>query len=127
MVVAVGTLSTRGWAKTTKEQVTELFNHYTESGHSQSVIYRDNIKSYAFTLAQYYQHPELMTSQIETDLRNLFSSIFPEGVDVTSTWKWDTDSDVRYVITIALRVMRNGEWYDATRSVNVDKGLVNNG
>ncbi|MCT7476120.1 hypothetical protein N5V81_14140 [Escherichia coli] len=31
-MIAVGTLSTRGWARTPQEKARELMNHYTESG-----------------------------------------------------------------------------------------------
>lgn len=121
-MIAVGTLSTRGWAKTTSEKITELMNHYTEAGWSQSVIYRGNIKSYAFTVAQYYQQPEMLCSQVETDLLRLFGNVFTEGVEVEARYEFVQDSDIRFNVIISLRVKVNGEWVDATRSVNVDPG-----
>lgn len=126
MVIAVGTISTRGWAKTTKDKITELMNHYTEAGYSQSQIYRDNIKSYSFACAQYAQQPDLLASQVEADLKRLFGAVFPEGVQAEASYQFLDDNEIRYRIIISLRVMADGEWYDATRSVNVNKGEVGN-
>lgn len=120
MAIAVGTVSTRGWARTTSEKITELMNNYTEAGYSQSVIYRDNIKSYAFAVAQYCQQPDLLCQQVEADLRRLYGNVFTEGVEVETAYEFLPDSDIRYRVVISLRVKVNGEWVDATRSVNVD-------
>lgn len=122
MGIAVGTVSTRGWARTTKEKITELMNHYTEAGYSQSVVYRDNIKSYAFACAQYAQQPDLLADQVTSDLTRLFGNVFPEGVQVDTSYQFIDSNEIKYRIVISLRVMENGEWYDATRAINVNKG-----
>lgn len=124
MPIAVGTLSTRGWARTAKEQIREAMNHYTESGSSQSQIYQGNVKSLAKTIQMYPQDPEGMSAQIKDDLTNLYGNIFPEGVEVTTTWEYLQDSDVRYRINISLRVMKNGEWIDAERYVETESSKV---
>ncbi|QVW56178.1 hypothetical protein pEaSNUABM6_00042 [Erwinia phage pEa_SNUABM_6] len=124
MVVAVGTLSTRGWAITTGDKITELMNHYTESGFSQSVIYRGNIKSFSYRCAAFAQDPEELASKVQQDLVALYGAVFPAGTEVECTYEYLADSDVRYRLIISLRVLpvANGDWVDAMRYVNVDKG-----
>ncbi|QVW28539.1 hypothetical protein pEaSNUABM8_00042 [Erwinia phage pEa_SNUABM_8] len=121
MVIAVGTVSTRGWAKTTKEKVKELMNHYTEAGYSQSVIYRGNVKSYAWACAQYAQDPDYLASQVETDLKRLYGNVFPEGVACDVTFRFIDSNQIKYSIDISLRVMVDGEWYDSTNALEVDR------
>ncbi|ANZ48330.1 hypothetical protein BIZ78_gp245 [Erwinia phage vB_EamM_Caitlin] len=120
MVIAVGTVSTRGWAKTTKEKITELMNHYTEAGYSQSVIYRDNIKSYSWSCAQYAQQPELLVQQVEADLRRLYGNVFPEGAEADVNYEFINDNKIKYRVIISLRVMVDGEWFDVTKALEVD-------
>ena len=117
----VGTLSVRGWAKTPEDRIRELMNHYTESGASQSVIYRGNIKSLAYTRAMLAQQPDAMASQVQADLIALYSSNFEDvecDVDVT----YEEDSDVRFNLNINLRVMYNGAWMDAVNYVETVNG-----
>lgn len=120
MVIAVGTVSTRGWARTTKEKITELMNHYTEAGYSQSVIYRDNIKSYSWSCAQYAQQPDLLAQQVEADLRRLYGNVFPEGAEAEASYQFIDANQLKYRIVISVRVMVNGEWFDATKALEVD-------
>lgn len=120
MVIAVGTVSTRGWAKTTKEKITELMNHYTEAGYSQSVIYRDNIKSYSWSCAQYAQQPDLLAQQVEADLRRLYGNVFPEGAEAEVNYQFIDSNQIKYRIVISVRVMVGGEWFDATKALEVD-------
>lgn len=120
MVIAVGTVSTRGWARTTKEKITELMNHYTEAGYSQSVIYRDNIKSYSWSCAQYAQQPDLLAQQVEADLRRLYGNVFPEGAEAEVNYQFIDANQIKYRIVISVRVMVDGEWFDATKALEVD-------
>ncbi len=120
MVIAVGTVSTRGWAKTTKEKITELMNHYTEAGYSQSVIYRGNVKSYAWSCAQYAQYPDLLAQQVEADLKRLYGNVFPEGAEAEVNYEFIDSNQIKYRIVISLRVMVNGEWVDSTKAIEVD-------
>lgn len=124
MVDAVGTLSVRGWATTVKDKITEIMNHYTEAGRSQSVIYRGNIKSYSYACALYAQNPDLLTRQVERDLTTLYGNLFPAGVEVDCTYSYLTDSTVRYRIIISFRVLptADGTWVDGVRYIEVDKG-----
>ena len=124
MVVAVGTLSTRGWAKTTGDIITELMNHYTEAGYSQSVIYRGIFKSFSFRCAAFAQDPEELASKVQQDLVSLYGGVFTAGVEVECTYEYLNDSDIRYRLIISLRVLPavGGDWVDAMRYVNVDKG-----
>ncbi|ANZ48055.1 hypothetical protein ASESINO_42 [Erwinia phage vB_EamM_Asesino] len=124
MPIAVGTVSTRGWARTAKEQIRELMNHYTEAGFSQSQIYQGNVKSLAKAQQIFSQDPEGLANRIKSDLENLYGNVFPEGVEVETTWEYLQDSDVRYRITISLRVMKNGEWIDAIRYVETESSTV---
>lgn len=124
MPIVVGTVSTRGWARTAKEQIRELMNHYTEAGFSQSQIYQGNVKSLAKAQQIFSQDPEGLANRIKSDLENLYGNVFPEGVEVETTWEYVQDSDVRYRITISLRVMKNGEWIDAIRYVETESSKV---
>ncbi|QVW55180.1 hypothetical protein pEaSNUABM29_00136 [Erwinia phage pEa_SNUABM_29] len=123
-MIAVGTLSTRGWARTPQEKIRELMNHYTEAGYSQSVIYQKNVKSLAYTQAVFAQDPDGMANQIKTDLENLYGNVFPEGVEVETSWDYMPDSDVRFRIYIALRVSEQGVWYDAERYVETETTVI---
>ncbi|AEP83858.1 hypothetical protein EXP36_00320 [Salmonella enterica subsp. enterica serovar Weltevreden] len=125
-MIAVGTLSTRGWARTPQEKARELMNHYTESGYSQSVVYRGNIKSLAYTQAVFAQDPDGMVAQIKMDLENLYGNVFPAGVEVETSWEFLKDSDVRYRIFISVRVQEvaDGEWYDVERYVDTESSAI---
>ncbi|AWN08964.1 hypothetical protein MLDJOKPK_00140 [Salmonella phage SPAsTU] len=125
-MIAVGTLSTRGWARTPPEKVRELMNHYTEAGYSQSVVYQGNIKSLAYTQAVYAQDPDGMVAQIKTDLEKLYGNVFPVAVEVETSWQYLPDSDVRYRIYISVRVQDvvDGEWYDAERYVDTESSVI---
>lgn len=124
MPIVVGTLSTRGWARTAKEQIRELMNHYTEAGFSQSQIYQGNVKSLAKSMQLYPQDPEGLAAQVKDDLTSLYGNVFPEGVEVNTNWEYLQDSDVRYRINISLRVMKNGEWIDAERYVETESSTI---
>lgn len=125
-MIAVGTLSTRGWARTPQEKARELMNHYTESGYSQSVVYRGNIKSLAYTQALYAQDPDGMVAQIKSDLEKLYGNVFPAGVEVATSWEFLENSDVRYRVFISVRVQEvtDGEWYDVERYVDTESSLI---
>ncbi|ENC1563158.1 hypothetical protein ABKB65_000943 [Salmonella enterica subsp. enterica serovar Bareilly] len=125
-MIAVGTLSTRGWARTPQEKARELMNHYTESGYSQSVVYRGNIKSLAYTQAVFAQDPDGMVAQIKMDLESLYGNVFPAGVEVETSWEFLKDSDVRYRIFISVRVQEvaDGEWYDVERYVDTESSAI---
>ncbi|AFQ96752.1 hypothetical protein STRATTON_40 [Erwinia phage vB_EamM_Stratton] len=124
MPIAVGTLSTRGWARTAKEQIRELMNHYTEAGFSQSQIYQGNVKSLAKAMQVFSQDPDGLANRVKSDLESLYGNVFPEGVEVTTSWEYAQDSDVRYRINISLRVMKNGEWIDTERYVETESSTV---
>lgn len=119
MPIAVGTLSTRGWARTPQEKIRELMNHYTESGVSQSIVYAGNIKSMAAQQANYAQDPDGMAAQVKNDLNELYGNIFPEGVEVDVEPSFLVDSTVRFQLNIELRVTDGGKEYDAVRFVHV--------
>ena len=119
MPIAVGTLSTRGWARTPQEKIRELMNHYTESGVSQSIVYAGNIKSMAAQQANYAQDPDGMAAQVKNDLNELYGNIFPEGVEVDVEPSFLADSTVRFQLNIELRVTDGGKEYDAVRFVHV--------
>lgn len=126
MPTAVGTLSTRGWAKTPEDMIRELMNHYTESGFSQSAVYRGQIKSLAYSKAVYAQQPDSMATAVQNDLLSLYGAVFNVGetinvecsVDVT----YETDSDVRFNLNINLRVRYNDVWMDAVNYVETVGG-----
>lgn len=127
MPIAVGTVSTRGWARTPREKIRELMNHYTESGYSQSMLYQGNIKSMAKAQQLFSQDPDGLANQIKKDLEWLYGNVFPEGVEVQTSWEFLNGSDVRYRINIALRVMSGGEWIDVERYVETENGTVEDG
>ena len=82
MAIAVGTVSTRGWAKTPRERIREMMNHYTEAGYSQSQIYQGNVRSLAKAKQMFAQDPDGLANRVKTDLTTLYEHIFPEGVEV---------------------------------------------
>lgn len=117
MEIVVGTLSTRGWSKTPEEKISDLMNNYTESGYSQSVIYRGKIRSLAYAEQSLSQDPDALASKITDDLMSLYGAVFPEGCEVDVTWNWEEGSDTRYRINMAIKVVENGKQYDASRYV----------
>lgn len=121
MPTGVGTLSLRGWALTPEDMIRELMNHYTESGVSQSVIYRGKIKSLAYTKAVYAQNPEGMASAVQVDLLALFGNVF-DDVECTVDVTYEEDSDVRFNLNIYLRVQYKGTWMDAVNYVETVDG-----
>ncbi|QXO09462.1 hypothetical protein pEaSNUABM11_00038 [Erwinia phage pEa_SNUABM_11] len=126
MPTAVGTLSTRGWAFTAEDKIRELMNHYTESGASQTVIYRGKIKSLAYTKAMNAQNPDNMATAVQTDLLALYGAVFNDAdsinVECTVDVTYEQDSDVRFNLNINLRVRVNGVWMDAVNYVETVDG-----
>ncbi|ECD1607310.1 hypothetical protein M8812_002353 [Salmonella enterica subsp. enterica serovar Bareilly] len=124
MAIAVGTVSTRGWAKTPRERIREMMNHYTEAGYSQSQIYQGNVRSLAKAKQMFAQDPDGLANRVKTDLTTLYEHIFPEGVEVETTWEYLPDTDVRYRIIIQARVMSGGVWYDVERYVETETSVI---
>ncbi|MGL5397244.1 MAG: hypothetical protein ACRDBQ_18505 [Shewanella sp.] len=122
MGIVVGRLSTLGWATTLKEKFNAVMDNYTESGYSQSVLYRGNVKSYAHALAMYSQDPESLAFQVQSDLLSLYKSVFPYGAEVEVVAQADGDeTSIRYKIVISVRVREtpDGQWYDASSYIEV--------
>ena len=124
MAIAVGTVSTRGWAKTPRERIREMTNHYTEAGYSQSQIYQGNVRSLAKAKQMFAQDPDGLANRVKTDLTALYEHIFPEGVEVETAWEYLPDTDVRYRIIIQARVMSGGVWYDVERYVETESSVI---
>ena len=124
MAIAVGTVSTRGWAKTPRERIREMMNHYTEAGYSQSQIYQGNVRSLAKAKQMFAQDPDGLANRVKTDLTALYEHIFPEGGEVETTWEYLPDTDVRYRIIIQARVMSGGVWYDVERYVETETSVI---
>lgn len=123
MVVAVGTVSTRGWAITPKDKIRELMNNYTESGQSQSIVYRGNIRSMAAAQADHSQNPDALAETVQSDLLALYGNVFgADNVKCNVDWTWVEDSDVRYKLIIELKVTENGSDYDAAQYVYTVNG-----
>lgn len=112
----VGTLSTRGWARTPEEKIRELINHYTESGYSQSVLYKGNIKSLSYIRALHQNDPAALAEEVQNSLigllRNVFSETYNE-VDVDVAAESDNGSDVIFRLVISARVTIHGQRFDA--------------
>lgn len=121
MKIVVGTVSTRGWAKTPEEKIHGIMNNYTESGYSQSVIYRGNIRSLAYAEQSLSQDPDAMAAKIAEDLTALYGAVFPEGCDVNVTWSWEENSNTRFNVQMAISVVENGKRYDASRYITAVK------
>ena len=118
----VGTVSTRGWAITPEERIREIINHFTESGYSQSVIYRGNIKSLSYLRASYMEDPVALAEAVRDSLKELLTNVFgAEGgvVDVEVTTESDRQSEVVYVLVISAMVTIDGNRYDIHDSVRL--------
>lgn len=118
----VGTLSTRGWARTPEEKLREIINHFTESGYSQSVLYRGNIKSLSYLRAMYIEDPAALAENVQLSLTTLIRNVFAETsnlVEVEVNTASDRDSEVVYRLMISARVTIAGQKYDAYDSVDI--------
>lgn len=118
----VGTVSTRGWAVTPEERIRELINHFTESGFSQSVLYRGKIKSLSYLRAQYSEDPSGLADAVRESLTELLQNVFgPEGgtVEVDTSTEPDGQSEVVYILVISALVTINGTRYDIHDSVRL--------
>lgn len=118
----VGTVSTRGWARTPEEKIREAINHFTEAGYSQSVLYRGKIKSLAYLRAMYVQDPEALAEAVRESLTTLLGNIFSADggkVEVDVTTEQDNQSEVVYVLVIAARVTLDNQQYDVANSVRL--------
>ncbi len=118
----VGTVSTRGWAVTPEERIREIINHFTESGFSQSVIYRGKIKSLSYLRACYLEDPASLADEVRDALTELLKNVFgPEGgtVEVETSTEPDGQSEVVYVLVITAMVTINGNRYDIHDSVRL--------
>lgn len=119
--IVVGTLSTRGWAKTPEEKIREVMNNYTESGYSQSVVYRGHIRSYAYARQQCAQQdPETLAEYVNADLLVLYGNVFPEKVSVETEVVYDEVQTERFALKIAVEIYDNGIPYSAEKYVNVE-------
>lgn len=124
MAIAVGTVSTRGWARTPRERIREAMNHYTEAGYSQSQIYQGNVRSLAKAQQMYAQDPDGLASKVKSDLTAIYGNIFPEGVEVETKWEYLPDTDVRYRVIIQARAKSGGIWYDVERYVETETSRI---
>lgn len=118
----VGTVSTRGWAITPEERIRELINHFTESGFSQSVIYRGKIKSLSYLRASYSDDPAALADAVRESLTELLQNVFgAEGgtVEVEASTEPDGQSEVVYALVITALVTINGIRYDIHDSVRL--------
>lgn len=119
--IVVGTLSTRGWARTPEEKIREVMNNYTEAGYSQSVIYRDNIRSYSYARQMCTQQdPDTLREYVENDLIILYGNVFPEKVSVTAEVVYDETETEKWKLKIAIEIYDNGIPYSAEKYVNVE-------
>lgn len=119
--IVVGTLSSRGWARTPEEKIREVMNSYTESGFSQSVIYRNNIRSYSYArqiCAQ--QDPDTLREYVENDLKILYGNVFPEKVSVEAEIVYSETEPEKWALKIAIEIYENGIPYSAEKYVNVE-------
>lgn len=118
----VGTLSTRGWARTPEEKLRELINHFTESGYSQSVLYKGNIKSLSYLRANYLDDPAALVENVQKSLTTLLRNVFSEPnceVSVEVSTESEAGSEVVYRLVISARVIIDGQKYDAYDSVEI--------
>lgn len=118
----VGTVSTRGWAITPEERIRELINHFTESGFSQSVIYRGKIKSLSYLRASHSDDPAGLADAVRESLTELLQNVFSaEGgtVEVEASTEPDGQSEVVYALVITALVTINGIRYDIHDSVRL--------
>lgn len=122
VTTVVGTLSTRGWARTPEEKIRELINHFTESGYSQSVLYKGSIKSLSYLRAAYIEDPTALAEEVQKSLTTLLRNVFFEPdsvVEVEVTSEADRGSEVIYRLVITARVTVAGQKYDVYDSVEI--------
>lgn len=122
VTTVVGTLSTRGWARTPEEKIRELINHFTESGYSQSVLYKGSIKSLSYLRAAYIEDPTALAEEVQKSLTTLLRNVFFEPdsvVEVEVTSEADRGSEVVYRLVITARVTVAGKKYDVYDSVEI--------
>ena len=122
VTTVVGTLSTRGWARTPEEKIRELINHFTESGYSQSVLYKGSIKSLSYLRAAYIEDPTALAEEVQKSLTTLLRNVFFEPdsvVEVEVTSEADRGSEVVYRLVITARVPVAGQKYDVYDSVEI--------
>lgn len=118
----VGTVSTRGWARTPEEMIREAINHFTEAGYSQTVLYRGKIKSLSMLRAMHVQSPEDLADAVRDNLTALLGNIFSADggkVEVDVTTESDGQSEVVYMLVIAARVTLNNQQYDVANNVRL--------
>lgn len=112
------TLSTKGWVYGLNEKVDLIFAYYLASQHSQSLHHRGHVKSFQYTVKNYYSDPWMLSKTVQNELEELLKHHI-ENVQVEVTHKArDTGPQVDYFIKMDL--IHAGYRWENFKSVGVN-------
>lgn len=93
----VPTLSPDGWVRSSQLKCDYLLSYFLLSQYSQTYIYRNQIKSFVWILAQYKNDLNKISAETEKALNDLFSSYFDSAQSVVETRKLDNGKAEVYI------------------------------
>lgn len=119
----VPTLSTVGWVNTVDKKADVILGHFFLSDYSQSVLYKGNVKSLPYIIAELSNKPLLLKARIYESLVSLMQPFF-EQVQIDVAVEEDKLDDSKLTITISATVFERGVSYDMAYLVNAKDTLM---
>lgn len=120
MGIVVGRLSVgKGWGKTPEEKIKEKISHYCNSGYSQSVIYRRNVRSLSKERQRNAGDLDGLVSSVIEDLTFILTNVFRVKPEVKAWTETDPSHEGLYILFMSAEVTINGVTYDASNYVKI--------
>lgn len=114
-------LGAGGWVEDPIEQLNLLFGHMLSADYSQSNIYRGNVTSIQYLIANHQDDPTNLKSAVDAALTEYLGRYFDTVTVETYT---GDDTEREYVLFISADVTRNGVTYSLSKAAKVDGGKI---
>lgn len=124
MAREVPSLSMAGWVSGPAEKLDKLLSYYFVSEHSQSNLYRGQVKSLPKDIQMYGNDPLSLTTIMRDNLQFLLMPYFDHvTVDVTTDRPNPTDPS-RLHVMVDIVVVQDGQRYSAGRELQTLNGTL---
>lgn len=99
MTITMPALSEDGWVMTDQLTADYIFSHFFLTDYSQTYLYKDQVSSFAYLLANSVGNPTKLQSDVQGQLQSYFSRYF-NNVAVDCSSKQNSQNPNEYTLTI---------------------------